>query len=956
MRGLVRALVALAPLLVLATLARAFAGSPDPLAAAPEPRSAAFEAVLSPGEGVVLRHEAGAQLKILPGTFNETTRVSVAPEELAPLGQYLTSTVWSLEANQQSLFKPIELVLPFNHGAPPEGVETFGIYWDGKHWARADGVPTGDGTGLRVQADHFSLWSVATDARTMLGNAKTVPALLAVEAPSQSEPGHLVTVRFAAANVGASDLDGYGVVSLVQTDRDGASTAVSDRLLDWDGADGSLGSTVYATDAEMAGRATEALLVDTGTLSPLVATMPRDGDLHLQLRLDFFDADGRPVARAVAERVVRASDGVGGAASPDIELPDRVEVVRQVGTPMLPTDEGAVAESFDAPRTFDGGGARDVAAQWGAYQVGVVARFAGAAGQGLENTAAQRIEARGASRLGIFRGVSGLVKGESYRATVSYQLEPPPDAESPADTVRLGVDPSGGADPNSPDVIWVEGHVLGEWASLVLPEVQPNGEAITVFLELRDEGQSAIASAVLDGVEIAALRVLTMPDLTVEAISLVQTGEGQCAAAPGVIRVQVKNQGGTRAPSFNTVVSGAPASCGPWRVRGLDPGEAFVFQCQLSEPGTLTVRAVVDASNAVGEGDENNNWAQQALNVRPVCPPTPTPSPTPAVPPTATATATPSLPTPTPTPVCAPGSPLCLGSQVSFRYLGTDWTISIDGWRSIPDESDKRWVTVQVWGTLVRGRRHDVERLLGRLGDADLGNVLSLTVLDDHGHAHRAESATLTGPLAVESRLLFEDVRDLWGTFTFEVTGFPAPSAVGTALLAVATVVSGEGDGTPLQFEYAMNDGCCRSKPAELLGEPHLSPAVSTRAPLDLMPYLDLELLAAEVSPDGALLTLDLALRNEDYVSLSPIMGRALVINGDWSYGAYLGAQDQEPVSWRDAEKLWAEVMGGGVPPLSDSAPQTTVIRVYALAPKGVSSWQRPMLYLPRWDKAMPLY
>jgi hypothetical protein len=122
------------------------------------------------------------------------------------------------------------------------------------------------------------------------------------------------------------------------------------------------------------------------------------------------------------------------------------------------------------------------------------------------------------------------------------------------------------------------------------------------------------------------------------------------------------------------------------------------------------------------------------------------------------------------------------------------------------------------------------------------------------------------------------------------------------------------------------------------------------------MPYLELQVVTRETSPDGALLTLDLAIRNEDYVTLSPSLGPALVINGDSTYGAYLGAQGEEPVNWREGAKVWAEVISQGVPPLSDQAPEPLVVRVYALAPKGANPWQKPLLYLPLWDKALPPY
>lgn len=140
------------------------------------------------------------------------------------------------------------------------------------------------------------------------------------------------------------------------------------------------------------------------------------------------------------------------------------------------------------------------------------------------------------------------------------------------------------------------------------------------------------------------------------------------------------------------------------------------------------------------------------------------------------------------------------------------------------------------------------------------------------------------------------------------------------------------------------------------MGEPHFRPGVVTDKKAEVMPYLRLELVSSSLSGDGTLLTLDLALRNDDYVTLKPNLGPALVINGNWSFAAYIGATGDAPVSWRDAEKVWLPIIEQGVMPLTDKAPTPPVLRVYALAPKDMGTWTNPILYLPRWDKAIPLY
>jgi len=635
-------------------------------------------------------------------------------------------------------------------------------------------------------------------------------------------------------------------------------------------------------------------------------------------------------------------------------MPERVEIVRFMGPPLRILPNGTADEHFDTVGTLTDSLSRDIARSWGAYQAGVVARFLSARGGGLQATDAQVLEARGASRLGLMRQVAGLVEGNDYYFSVSYFLSPPEETGPNSGKVRLGVDASGGADPSSLNVAWAEGRIVGEWASLMLPEVRAGAERVTVFLELEDGEERRGAIAKLDGLEIQAQETWQRPDLLIEDIWVEQDGRASCAILDASLRIQVRNRGASRAPSFNTVVSGVGGVCGPWRVRGLEPGEVFVFTCDIASPGDYMVRVVVDASNEVGEADENNNWAQKEVTVLPACPPTPTPTPTSLLLPTQTPSA---IPTPSPTaPTRAEGAPLCLGSPVSFGYLGTDWTLSLDGWRQEVDDADERWVRIVTWGTITRARRHEVERVVAGVGDADLGKMLSLTVIDDHGYAHVANQATIGGPLAVETRLQFEDIRGLRGTFAFQVEQFPAPSVVSSAMLQVRSLPGYQAEGSPLQFMYSLADSCCWSVEDRSLGEPHLPPGVIAGDHIRIAPYLTLELTSVRVSEDGTLLTAELALENTDYVTLRPRLGPALVINSDWSFGAYLGDREGQLVNWRDAELVWQTVTDEGVPPLSDLAPEPYGLRVYALAPNGMGPWEKPILYLPRWDAAMNLY
>jgi hypothetical protein len=49
-------------------------------------------------------------------------------------------------------------------------------------------------------------------------------------------------------------------------------------------------------------------------------------------------------------------------------------------------------------------------------------------------------------------------------------------------TARLGIDPTGGTDPSSHNVIWANGYLRPEWAQLSV-RATATGEAITIFLE-----------------------------------------------------------------------------------------------------------------------------------------------------------------------------------------------------------------------------------------------------------------------------------------------------------------------------------------------------------------------------------------------------------------------------------------------------------------------------------------
>lgn len=941
-------------------------GAVAPLPAAGQPW--ALEAVVNPGEGLVVWHPLGARLRVLPQTFDRPTRVRMAPEEVFPLSHSLAASVWSLEADGADFARPIELVLPLHtEASQAEAVETFAVFWDGAHWSRSPGLVPADGSAVRVLATHFSLWSVGQDPVTHLGNDQTAPSILLLSIPAEVESGQELEVGYAVANLGPSDLEGYGEVTVSLRGAGGVSQASSGALEDWDGADGPLGSIAYVAGIELTEALTGIAAVDAATLAPLRVPAGEPGLARAQVRLTFYDTSGRPVSSATAERVITvrgAGDSAGEA--PEVVrtpvLPERVDTVREPGAPLSLHLTGVASEDFDDAATFTGAEGRDVAREWGAYQTGVVAQFT-TSSAGLEQSRAQVLRARGATRVGIMRPVAGLRRGEPHHIQVQYRLEVAEESESLA-RVRLGVDPFGGTDPTAVSVVWAEGAVHGAWTSLMLTDVLAEGDVVTVFLELSDPEPGQGSTAYLDALEVQAEHARQMPDLAVEGIWAEIPPEGVCEGSPARLMVQVRNRGGGRASSFNTVVGGVDGACGPWRVRGLESGEAFVFACELSEPGSWSVRVITDASNSVAETDENNNWLQRDVLVA-ACLPTATPAPTatraPAVTPAPLSTAArTNTPTAEPASASAPsgcreaGAPLCLGSVVRFRYLDADWTLSLDGWRREPDPTDARWVKVVAWGTMTRHRRHDVERLLATTGDADLGRILGLTLVDDHGHSHVASEARLEGPLSVPARLQFEDLRNLWGRFYFEVSGFPSPSAISGATVRVGLPAL-SADGIPLEFLYLPGEEEGEAPRRVPTAAPSLPPgAMADEEEIEVMAYLTLS-ADAQASADGGLLTIDLRFGNQDYVALRPDLGPALVINSDWQYGAYLGRGANQPVNWRQAAAVWEELSQEGVPPLTGGDSAAHVLRAYALAPAGREPWEDPVLWFPGLGRALRL-
>jgi PKD repeat protein len=116
----------------------------------------------------------------------------------------------------------------------------------------------------------------------------------------------------------------------------------------------------------------------------------------------------------------------------------------------------------------------------------------------------QRIRFSGMFRAGIFQSV-GANPGWDYQVSVWYSLNEqaggvskllevvntpadiiPPDQKG--STARLGIDPTGGTDPSSADIVWYNGHLRPEWSQLSV-RATATASTITIFLEGQGEGR-----------------------------------------------------------------------------------------------------------------------------------------------------------------------------------------------------------------------------------------------------------------------------------------------------------------------------------------------------------------------------------------------------------------------------------------------------------------------------------
>ncbi len=107
----------------------------------------------------------------------------------------------------------------------------------------------------------------------------------------------------------------------------------------------------------------------------------------------------------------------------------------------------------------------------------------------------QSISASGQFRTGMYQKI-GANPGWDYQISAWYHLD-----ERTGGTCQLGIDPRGGSDPSSPDIIWSKGNEHRNWTQLAA-RINARANAITIFLEAAADAQGA--SAYFDDVMLVA--------------------------------------------------------------------------------------------------------------------------------------------------------------------------------------------------------------------------------------------------------------------------------------------------------------------------------------------------------------------------------------------------------------------------------------------------------------------
>ena len=232
----------------------------------------------------------------------------------------------------------------------------------------------------------------------------------------------------------------------------------------------------------------------------------------------------------------------------------------------------------------------------------------------------QRIRFVGRSRAGILQKV-GANPNWDYQISVWYSLneqaggksELLKEVDSAADIVppdstggaaRLGIDPTGGTDPSSPDIVWVEGYLRPDWSQLaVRATASAKATAITIFLEGYGYGRLG-ADVFFDDAALVAVQPFCPPEeKTLRDVCVdFQRFEHQEALPPAFEKDKFSFIALDKAPQ-HIVSSGLPAGQNKLEVhpKGLQIDLPFTAdRVQVTISSALPVPATVTAYAAMG--------------------------------------------------------------------------------------------------------------------------------------------------------------------------------------------------------------------------------------------------------------------------------------------------------------------------------------------------------------------
>jgi PKD repeat protein len=233
----------------------------------------------------------------------------------------------------------------------------------------------------------------------------------------------------------------------------------------------------------------------------------------------------------------------------------------------------------------------------------------------------QRIHFLGQSRAGILQRV-GANPNWDYQISVWYSLNEqaggksellkevdtasdivPPDLTGGA--ARLGIDPSGGTDPSSPDILWEEGYLRPEWSQLsVRATAAGEANAITIFQEGFGYGRLG-ADVFFDDAALVAVQPFCPPEKQKPHPDVCVDFEGserQQTLPPEFVKDKFKFIALDKAPQIITS-SGLPAGQNKLEVHpaGLQVDLPFTAdRVQVTISSEITTPVVVTAYDATG--------------------------------------------------------------------------------------------------------------------------------------------------------------------------------------------------------------------------------------------------------------------------------------------------------------------------------------------------------------------